>query len=177
MPDTARTLAALQALLADNSSGDIGAQDVRDFLVSVFPPQFSGCRVTKSVPGNLTAGEVNVTWDTDVYDTDDYHDTGSNTERLTVPTTGYYLVTAGLDVAVDADNQWIYFYVRKNVGTVESPLARHHAGSTHSGLGAFLSIPILLTAGEYVSIILSASDAKPINRIFFAIHRLGQAPA
>lgn len=37
MVDTVRTLAALQALLADNTAGDISAQDVRDFLVSVYP--------------------------------------------------------------------------------------------------------------------------------------------
>lgn len=35
MPDTPRTLAALEALLADNTAGDISAQDIRDFLVSV----------------------------------------------------------------------------------------------------------------------------------------------
>lgn len=37
MPDTRRTLSALQAIINDNTSGDISAQDVRDFLVSVFP--------------------------------------------------------------------------------------------------------------------------------------------
>ena len=36
MADTARTLAALQALLADNTSGDISPQDVRDMLVRLF---------------------------------------------------------------------------------------------------------------------------------------------
>ncbi len=36
MPDTNRTKAALQALLADNVAGDISAADVRDFLESVF---------------------------------------------------------------------------------------------------------------------------------------------
>jgi len=35
MADTPRTLAALQALLADNTAGDISPQDVRDLLVSV----------------------------------------------------------------------------------------------------------------------------------------------
>lgn len=35
MPDTIRTLADLQTLLADNTAGDISPQDVRDFLVSV----------------------------------------------------------------------------------------------------------------------------------------------
>ena len=37
MADTVRTLSALQTLLADNTAGDIGAQDIRDFLVSVYP--------------------------------------------------------------------------------------------------------------------------------------------
>ncbi len=36
MADTVRTFAALQALLADNVTGDISPQDVRDFLASVY---------------------------------------------------------------------------------------------------------------------------------------------
>lgn len=38
MADTVRSLASLQALLADNTAGDISAQDVRDFLVSAYQP-------------------------------------------------------------------------------------------------------------------------------------------
>jgi hypothetical protein len=37
MADTRRTLSALQTLLANNSTGDISAQDLRDMLVSCFP--------------------------------------------------------------------------------------------------------------------------------------------
>lgn len=37
MADTLRTLAALQTLLADNTSGAITAQVIRDMLVSVYP--------------------------------------------------------------------------------------------------------------------------------------------
>ena len=36
MADTKRTLAALTALFADNTAGDISAQDLRDFLISVY---------------------------------------------------------------------------------------------------------------------------------------------
>lgn len=39
MADTVRSLAALQAVLADNTAGDISAQDVRDFLVSAYRPE------------------------------------------------------------------------------------------------------------------------------------------
>ena len=51
MPDVKRSLSALQALLADNTSGDISAQDVRDMLVSVYPivlPQPQGRLTTES---------------------------------------------------------------------------------------------------------------------------------
>ena len=51
MPDTPRTLAALQALLADVASTDITPQDVRDFLVSVFPQTTVG-----DLPGIDVAG-------------------------------------------------------------------------------------------------------------------------
>src|SRR3990172_1297552 len=37
MTDTKRSLSALQTLFADNVSGAISPQDVRDFLVSVYP--------------------------------------------------------------------------------------------------------------------------------------------
>jgi len=42
MVDTVRTVAALQALLADNATGDISPQDIRDFLVSAMNPLTSG---------------------------------------------------------------------------------------------------------------------------------------
>lgn len=47
MADTIRTIAALQSLFADNTSGDISAQDLRDFLVSTYRPQeVNGFRLT-----------------------------------------------------------------------------------------------------------------------------------
>lgn len=51
MPDTIRTLSALQTLLADNTAGDISPQDVRDMLVSVYPysiPNPTGRLTTES---------------------------------------------------------------------------------------------------------------------------------
>lgn len=41
MTDTQRTLTGLKSLLADNSAAAISAQDVRDFLVSVYPAEFN----------------------------------------------------------------------------------------------------------------------------------------
>lgn len=47
MADTQRTLATLQSLLADNATGDIAEQDVRDLLVSL-----QGSHGTIGVQGN-----------------------------------------------------------------------------------------------------------------------------
>lgn len=52
MPDTVRTLASLQTLLADNTSGDISAQDVRDMLVSTYQLDYSA---DTSITGTATA--------------------------------------------------------------------------------------------------------------------------
>jgi len=48
MADTIRLLAALQTLLADNGTGAISAQDVRDFLVSAIPTGRSATKVVAS---------------------------------------------------------------------------------------------------------------------------------
>lgn len=48
MPDNPRTLTQLQSLFQDNGTGQISAQDLRDFLVSAYQPQFpvAGGRLT-----------------------------------------------------------------------------------------------------------------------------------
>ena len=136
------------------------------------PFRFSGCRVTKGTPGNFPTSNTAVTFDTEDYDTDAYHDTGSNTSRLTAPTTGYYVVDAALD-AVGGDNHWFYIFFRVNGSGLPSPLVRPHCGSDGSGYGWNLSHPMSLTATDYVEMILNSSDADAINRITFAIHHLG----
>lgn len=55
MADTKRTLSAITALYADNTAGDISAQDLRDFLISAH-----GSRAT-----NAAAITANDTADTD----------------------------------------------------------------------------------------------------------------
>ena len=59
MVDTIRTLSALQTLLADNTSGDISPQDLRDMLVSVWPNGIVD-RVTDVTDRSLTTDN---TWE------------------------------------------------------------------------------------------------------------------
>lgn len=73
MADTTRSLASLQALLADNIAGDISAQDVRDFLVSAYKPQvlIPGGRLTLTTGVPVTTTDV--TGATNVYYTPYLH--------------------------------------------------------------------------------------------------------
>jgi hypothetical protein len=45
-----------------------------------------------------------ITFNSEVFDTDDYHSTASNTSRLTVPVAGYYLITCSLNWASPGTN-------------------------------------------------------------------------
>ena len=61
MADSIRTLAQLKALLADNTVGNISAQDIRDFLVSVFYFVNDGAG-NVSLTGNIAVtGSISVT--------------------------------------------------------------------------------------------------------------------
>jgi hypothetical protein len=66
---------------------------------------FSGVRLTKSAPQSVgSSGVTALTFDTEGYDTDAYHDTGSNTSRVTVPASkaGKFLATAYVSFAANA---------------------------------------------------------------------------
>jgi hypothetical protein len=134
-------------------------------------PRFSGCRVTKGTPGNMPTSEAAFTFDTEAFDTDAYHDLSSNTERLTVPSTGFFLVTAGLDAATAVDENF-YIYIQLNGSGVGSPLARP-GKSVGVGSGAYIAFPMSLTTADFVTLRCSATAADALSRIFFAIHHIG----
>lgn len=54
MPDTRRTVASLQSLLADNSTGAVSPQDERDFLVST-APAYGSCHWTTAAATTISA--------------------------------------------------------------------------------------------------------------------------
>jgi len=58
MPDTKRSLSALQALLADNTAGDIGALDIRDFLLSTMLLDSLEISITTTATATLGAMHV-----------------------------------------------------------------------------------------------------------------------
>lgn len=79
------------------SNVDLASLDTRVVTLETF----SGASVYKA--SDLTGQDMTtataIVFDSEGYDTDSYHDTGSNTDRLTCSTAGYYLVTAQLKLA------------------------------------------------------------------------------
>lgn len=110
---------------------------------------FKGVLCTKSASQSISnATWTAITYDTEVYDTDNFHSTSSNTSRLTVPTGlgGYYLITWGMtasngDVAQNCKlyvntTDWGSFYFAKN-----------NANGLAVSTG---SVIINLSAGDYI---------------------------
>ena len=93
MSDTSRSLAAIQALLADNTSQDISAQDLRDAVVSVFGNYAeiyqSGTSFTTLAVG--AADEKLVTTMVDGLDSGGCAADAAN-QKITVTVDGVYLV-------------------------------------------------------------------------------------
>jgi hypothetical protein len=65
-------------------------------------PTMAGVLCFKTNSQSISSGTYTaVTFDSEVFDTDSYHSTSSNTSRITIPTGkgGYYIITAGLAYA------------------------------------------------------------------------------
>lgn len=107
-----------------NFTGDIGVSvsgDEATVNVSITPTgSFRGALVKKSA--NLNSQNLTsltpITWNTDVYDTDTIHDTGSNTSRLSVPS-GVTKARVACHVLLNnvTANQYCRLFIFKNGDT------------------------------------------------------------
>jgi len=105
---------------------------------------FSGARAwasgTQSIP-NATATVL--TWNSESFDTNSYHSTSSNTGRMTVPTTGYYLLTGVVIMNVNATGLRV-LDIKKNGSTSVSYI--EVGATTAGGTGTTLQFTTVLYA-------------------------------
>jgi hypothetical protein len=91
MADTRRTKTQILALLADNTTGDISPQDVRDWLVSSWGG-YASININNGVTAQVTGGSTPVKF------------TGFNTtEGSNGPSNGYTPDKTGSDITIDLD--------------------------------------------------------------------------
>ena len=114
-------------------------------------PTFVGCVLTKSAAQSIAnATNVNITFNTESIDTNTFHDTTTNTERITIPTgyAGKYLFTAMGSFAADASGvRAVYLLLNGVIKTVAQAPA---LASQFSGYS--ISFILNLAVADYVTL-------------------------
>jgi hypothetical protein len=78
-------------VLAKNSNTNM------DFKWVTTGTAFKGAWIYNNANQSIAnATGTNITYNSEYYDTDNFHSTVTNTDRLTIPTSGYYIVTASI---------------------------------------------------------------------------------
>lgn len=147
---------------------------------------FSGCRVTNSTDISLSSSfVVLMTWDTETYDTDDYHSTVANKGRLTAPTTGKYLIVAAVTFSAEASPADSIRRIEVRRNSLGSPavgdrIGMHTVGNAAGGVFSLsFAFTHMLTASEYVELFALQISGETLNASLtsapshFSITRLG----
>jgi len=124
------------------------------------------------------ATEVALTFNTERYDTDSIHDTGSNTERLTCNTTGKYLISASLSFATDAGGNLRILRIYLNNTTIISQVWQPNSASGNNTLESTCTYE--LSATNYVTAKVYQNSGGAIDASLvansspeFMMHRIG----
>ena len=115
---------------------------------------FSGARVFDSGTQGVTGpGTTVLTFDSERYDTDAYHDTGSNTSRLTAPSTAKYGIGFNLSLGNGAMSTFNWFVELLLNGTTVIGALKQWIVS--DPMIVSLHVEYALSAGDYVEIRVS----------------------
>jgi hypothetical protein len=109
---------------------------------------FAGCRLSASAGQTLTTGvTADVTWNTEAFDTDGYHSTSSNTQRITIPAgkAGYYRFYGLLSFDTSSTG-FRLIQIQKN-GSTGLATANIQGGADYPSVG--ISVTDLAAVGDY----------------------------
>lgn len=122
-----------------------------DHVISGLSPAFIGCGLTNSVDLDMThnSGEQNFTLDTNIWDTDGFHSTSSNTNRITVPAGlgGKYMLS--VTARWSADPGRAYVIARKNASSIILFAVRIDTASDYVSNGSAI---VDMAAGDYIEL-------------------------
>jgi len=177
MADTVRTLAALQSLLADNETGDISPQDLRDMLVSILGA-YGGFYIHASSTGHTLGGseELCTLATPTAFDAQDLEvDTGN--KKVTIATDGKYLVLVGAVCRVDSTNA-VTLKIRKTASGGSSSdigIASHYSPTQADETLSFAMAGIAdLVDGDYLRLWVNgtATDVLTVTELSLVVCRL-----
>lgn len=151
-------LAAYQALSGkDSASGYMGLDasgngNSPPKLHNATRHTFVGASIYKSASQTIgTASEVDVTWDSEHYDTNSIHDNATNNARVTVPAgMGGKWRLSGTIIFSSNSSGRRYLALYKNGGLIRYPAQLPSAGAAPMNIP--FSVDLLLAAGDYLVI-------------------------
>lgn len=109
---------------------------------------FIGCRVYNSASQSIGTSATVVTFDSESFDTDTMHNTGSNTGRITFTTAGYYQIEGTIATATNAV---VTLQIRLNGTTTLAQAGVGNSGSSANGFT--IATTYLMSAADYVEIL------------------------
>lgn len=159
MADTIRTLAALQAILPDNTSQQISPQDARDFLVSalgVFAQVYTQGGVTGYSVGT---SPVVVAFASD--GVEDGMDADAANDRITVPSgcEGDLLVVFQCSFSGTASTQWTFSLTKNGVAQNAATCGVKLNASGDMVSCGFAAV-ITAAAADYLQVTVTADGAS-----------------
>ena len=131
-------------------------------------PTFTGCVLTNSVSTSTTNNTYHViNFDTEKIDTDGYHSTSTNTNRITIPTGkgGKYLITAAANWAANTTGIR-YLYLSKNNTTPQSNttiMSIAGPAGINAAISAAGSIVVDLAVGDWISMECYQNSGGALN--------------
>lgn len=114
---------------------------------------FDKVRVTKSANQSINdVTETSITWNQEDFDTNTMHDNSTNTNRITIQKTGYYLLAATLNFAGHTTDDTLrsFWFYRDNGDAIAGGSTSQDAGGTDSPLS--VTAIYRLTAAQWVEI-------------------------
>jgi len=167
--DTQRTIAAVMALLADNTTADISPQDLRDAIESL-RPRFGRIYVLPAgsaavvIPDTVNYVEItSPTWtlDANALDVDESDGNGKLTYTGAADVVAH--VTAHLSLTSASNNQDVHFRVAKNGTTLPESEAIYKILQGADATGVALETIVALSTGDHLS--LAVRNATGANNI------------
>jgi hypothetical protein len=158
----------LTIMRVDNNTGVSGASNL-----------FSGAKISHTTNQSITSTAAVVDMANEVFDTDNYHVSGANDSRLTVPVSGYYFVTAQSTSNVVDNYTFNSIEIRKNGTTVIGELqqTRDVTATTILRQQAVSGVH-WLDAGDYVEMLLSwtptQAAANGADDTYLSIYLVGR---
>jgi len=132
--------------------------------ISASASSFSGVSLTKSAAQSISnATTTTITWDVEDYDTDNFHSTSSNTDRITIPAgkAGKYLIQARVSTVANASGIRSAG-VQKNGSTA---IVNMDLNNQSSGADSVLILDKTITAsvGDYFNVFLYQTSGGSLN--------------